>query len=90
MRSSNKCCMHRIAVAMSGGIDSAATALLLKTKGFNVVGVFLKSWDLSDEGEKPSHCNYDNDKEDMQQVCKRLGVVHYEVIDYCINCFSIL
>lgn len=82
--------MQHIAVAMSGGIDSAATALLLKTKGFNVVGVFLKSWDLSDEGEKSSHCNYDNDKEDMQQICKRLGVIHYEVIDYYINCFPIL
>ena len=74
-------CTQHIAVAMSGGIDSAATAFLLKTKGFNVVGVFLKSWDVSDEGGKPSNCTYDRDKEDMQQVCKRLGIIHYEVIN---------
>ena len=72
-------CKQTVAVAMSGGIDSAATALILKTKGFNVVGVFVKSWDVNDERGKPSNCTYNIDKEDMQQVCKRLEIDHFEV-----------
>jgi tRNA-specific 2-thiouridylase len=81
MSSNSYRCKQTVAVAMSGGIDSAATALILKTKGFNVIGVFVKSWDVNDEGGKSSNCTYDSDKEDMQQVCKRLGVDHFEVVD---------
>jgi tRNA-specific 2-thiouridylase len=43
---------HRIAVAMSGGIDSSVAAALLKAEGHDVVGVTMI---LSDEDESPSH-----------------------------------
>ena len=69
----------RIAVAMSGGIDSAVSAMLLKEKGYNCVGVFMKNWDSSDEHGKTS-CSISQDFEDMKLVCKHLDIEAVEVL----------
>jgi tRNA U34 2-thiouridine synthase MnmA/TrmU len=68
----------KVVVAMSGGIDSAAVAYILKSAGFDCAGVFMKNWDSSDE-QGSTACTYSKDLEDMQAVCARLNIPALEV-----------
>lgn len=58
-------------VGISGGVDSAVTALLLKNKGFNVTGIFMKNWDIRDETGK---CAVEKDYEDARWICNKLKI----------------
>jgi len=66
----------RVVCGISGGVDSAVSALILKKKGFNVIGLFMKNWDVRDEKGK---CSVDADREDAEFVCKTVGIPLYEV-----------
>jgi tRNA-specific 2-thiouridylase len=66
----------RIVVGMSGGVDSSVTALLLKRQGYDVIGVFMKNWDDTDEF---GHCTAEEDAEDVRRVCGQIGIPHYTV-----------
>ena len=68
--------MERIVAGMSGGVDSAVAALLLKQQGFDVVGVFMKNWDEQDER---GLCTATQDWEDVQDVCHTIGIPCYPV-----------
>ena len=66
----------RIVVGMSGGVDSSVTALLLKRQGFDVIGVFMKNWDDTDEF---GVCTAEEDAEDVRRVCTEIGIPCYTV-----------
>ena len=68
--------MERIVVGMSGGVDSAVSALLLKRQGYDVVGVFMKNWDEKDAN---GVCAATADWEDVQDVCQKIGIPFYAV-----------
>lgn len=69
----------RVAVAMSGGIDSSTAALLLQQEGYECIGVFMTNWDSSDEVGVGDRCSISKDKSDAREVCDRLGIPLVEV-----------
>ena len=61
----------RVVVGMSGGVDSAVAAYLLKQQGYDVLGVFMKNWDDDDNTE---HCTARQDFLDVLAVADVLGI----------------
>ncbi|CCQ74489.1 tRNA 2-thiouridine(34) synthase MnmA [Magnetospira sp. QH-2] len=66
----------RIAVAMSGGVDSSATAALLVEEGFDVFGVTLKLYDMAVAATSGTCCA-GKDIRDAAKVCETLGIAHH-------------
>ena len=66
----------RVVVGMSGGVDSAVSALLLKRQGYDVVGVFMKNWEEQDEN---GVCTAESDWRDVQDVCEKIDIPYYSV-----------
>jgi len=62
---------HRIVVGLSGGVDSAVTAHLLKQQGHEVVGIFMKNWEDDDDSE---YCSSNVDFVDAASVADVLGI----------------
>ncbi|MDP2952921.1 MAG: tRNA 2-thiouridine(34) synthase MnmA [Chloroflexota bacterium] len=69
----------RVAVAMSGGVDSSVAAALLKEEGYEVFGVTLRLWTLEDPEALPSHrrCCSVEAVDDARRVCQVLGIPFY-------------
>ena len=61
--------MTRIAVGMSGGVDSAVAASLLIDQGHDVEGLFMKNWE-----EESKYCSAEQDYKAALQVCDVLGI----------------
>jgi len=61
----------RVVVGLSGGVDSAVSAYLLKQQGYEVVGVFMKNWEDDDDSE---YCSSNIDFVDAAAVADVLGI----------------
>jgi tRNA-specific 2-thiouridylase len=63
--------MSKVVVGLSGGVDSAVAALLLKQAGHQLTAVFMKNWDDDDD---QSYCPAKQDLQDARGVCERLDI----------------
>jgi tRNA-specific 2-thiouridylase len=60
-----------VVVGLSGGVDSAVTALLLKQQGYEVIGLFMKNWEDDDDDE---YCSSRQDLIDAVSVADSIGI----------------
>ena len=66
----------KVVVGMSGGVDSSVAMALLRDQGYDVIGIFMKNWDDTDEN---GHCTATEDYKDVVDVCNTLGVPYYSI-----------
>ncbi len=66
----------RVVVGLSGGVDSAVSALLLKRWGYDVIGVFMKNW--NEDGDD-GVCTAESDWRDVRDVCDKIDIPYYAV-----------
>ena len=98
MKKNNKNKKTKVFVALSGGVDSSVSAALLKERGYDVTGVFIKVWhpdsSLNYYRDKPL-CQWKQDRLDAMRVCAKLEISFLmfdfekeykkEIIDYMIS-----
>jgi len=66
--------VKRVALGMSGGVDSSVCAALLKEQGYDVTGVFMECW-------RAPGCRAEEDRKDALAVALQLGIP-FEVLDF--------
>ena len=71
----------RVAVAMSGGVDSSVTAAMLHAEGYETIGVTLQLYDHGAAVNRPGACCAGQDIRDARRVADEAGFPHY-VLDY--------
>ena len=72
---------ERIVVGMSGGVDSSVAALLLKRRGFDVVGLFMKNWEEDDDDQ---YCSTRQDLVDCASVAEVIGI-ELEAVNFSVE-----
>ena len=73
--------MEKVLVGLSGGVDSAVAAYLLKQQGYEVVGAFMRNWDAATNNDilgnptiKDDICPQEKDYKDAQKVAEKLKI----------------
>ena len=73
---------QRVVVGLSGGVDSAVTAWLLKQQGHEVIGVFMKNWeddDRPDDGSGDANSQYCSSRQDFLDAASVADVIGIEI-----------
>lgn len=88
--------MKKIIVGLSGGVDSAVTALLLKNQGYDVTGVFMQNWEVDNDDP---HCSAEKDLSDAKAAADHIGIpletvnfAHeywHKVFQHCLDEFAV-
>jgi tRNA-specific 2-thiouridylase len=65
----------KVIVGMSGGVDSAVSAWLLREQGFDVEGLFMTNWD----GDDDAYCTNADDLQSAAAACRELGIPLHRV-----------
>ena len=71
----------RVVVGLSGGVDSAVTAYLLKAQGYDVIGIFMKNWEDDDDS---AYCASNADFVDAVAVADVLGI-EIEYVNFAVE-----
>lgn len=73
--------MKKVVIGMSGGVDSSVAAIMLKKQGYEVIGLFMRNWDTSLNGDFLGNpdlgdpiCPQEQDYNDALEVCKKLDI----------------
>ncbi len=82
----------KVLLGMSGGVDSSVSALILKEKGYEVIGATLELFDGKNCSNNSKTC------EEAKEICKAIGIEHYSynaknefkehVIENFIQCYN--
>lgn len=65
-----------VVIGMSGGVDSSVAALLLKERGYDVIGLFMNNWKETDPN---GCCTAEEDYTDVRRVANLIGIPYYTV-----------
>ncbi len=76
----------KVVIGMSGGVDSSVVAILLKEQGYDVIGLFMRNWDTSVNGDflgnpdlNNNICPQEQDYNDALKVCEKIGIPLHRV-----------
>lgn len=66
----------KIAVGLSGGVDSSVSAYLLQEQGYEVIGIFMKNWE---EDDTDRYCSAATDRQDAEEIADKLGISFHTI-----------
>jgi tRNA-specific 2-thiouridylase len=70
--------LPKVFLGMSGGVDSSVAAALLKHRGYEVIGIYMKNWSLDLPGH---HCPWADDLADAKRVATSLNI-DFQIFDF--------